>query len=83
MSWNGNTYIVELRSKELRVLAQLIHAGLAHRGEDSNLDDLLNTLVAQTDCVHREPRKHGVFPDPLTAPGGAKSWGEAWVVRAI
>lgn len=53
--------ILELPKAQLRLIGQLLHLHLADGDYNPIGNMLLNELVAQTDCVRRNPKDHRVY----------------------
>lgn len=62
-------FVLELDSKEIQAVAQLLHLRLLTEGDHAVVRRALDSFSYQTNLVNKaEPSRHGVFPNGLTAP---------------
>lgn len=71
-------YIVELKKSHILLMAQLLHVHLSP-GHKILGEELLKSLVVQTDFVSQAPRDHKVFKTS-EAPANATSTNPVWYI---
>lgn len=71
-------YIVELSQPQLRAIAKGLHLLLADNEKHHAAKSALDTLIVQSHHVYRDPKKHDVFKDALTAPPVSKPFSQVY-----
>lgn len=61
-------YIVELTSRELRIIAQMLHMRILDGKKVEPVEGTLKSLALQGPVIGMKPEIHEVYPDPITAP---------------
>ena len=72
--------ILELTNKELRFLGQLIHMYLFDKQDSHLANQVLQSLVSQSDTVSKDPTTHKVFNGTDLTPPNAIRTCPSWIV---